>query len=833
MLSVIRDIRYGCRSLIKRPGFSLIAVFTIALGIGANTAILSTVNGFILRPLPVPHSDQIFQLFWGGNKDAEVWNNFSYPNYVDLRDQNKTLTGLLAWTMAPAAIGDLPGRSTRGEEGHSDIIWGECVSGNYFDVLGVKPVIGRTFLPEEDATPDTHPVVVISHALWERRFNSEPATVGKTTYLNGHPFVVIGVTPSEYQGAKFGIRQDFWVPLMMSGSLGALGTSWQTERGWQILNLLGRLKPGTSREQAEADLDRIERNLASLYPATNADSKLQLVPELEGRFGDIGGLLKFTSVIALSVAGLVLLVACANVANLLLARAASRTREIGIRLAIGAGRLQIVRQLLVESLLLSLMGAALGLLFAFWGADLVHASIPPLPYPIKLDFTPDLLVLKWMFAISLATGLIFGLLPSIIASRTNLVAVLKGDVSGGSEHSAGRRFSVRNLLVVAQVAISIVVLVCAGLFLRSLTKARNADPGFATDNLLTVRVSPGLLNYTPAEGKRFFSDLIARVKDKPGVREVSAALFTPLGDSNTNRGPIVREGDPAPLPNQGVRIDANVVSPKYFETMHSTLLMGREFTEHDDENSPPVAIVNQEFARRIFGSEENALGKRFWRSGPNSKLLEIVGIAKDARYLSLYENQRPYFFMPENQEYESDMTLLVSCSGPSEMRVMADNIRAEVALIDPRVPVYGMQVGERNLAYAYWGPRLAAGLASAFGLLALLLAVMGLYSVMAYSVSRRTREIGIRMALGAQVGDVLKMVVGEGMGLVLSGIVIGMIGALALTRVLTSLLFGVGAGDLLTYLGVGLLLTIVALAACYVPARRAARVRPMTALRYE
>ncbi len=827
MQTLIQDLKFGLRMMRKAPGFTAVAVLALALGIGVNTAILSTVNGFILRPLPVEKPGELVSPFWGNKKDTRVWGDFSYPNYIDLRDQNKSFSGLMAWSMTSAGISSSESRKA-GDGGRAEVAWGEFVSGNYFDVLGVKPVLGRGFLPEEDRTQNTHPVVVISHLLWQRQFNSDAALVGKTIYMNGYPFTVIGIAPEGFTGSKFILRHAFWVPLMMRSKFG-VGAEWETNRGWTSFNLLGRLKPGVSMAQAELELNLLADNLAKLYPNNNADAKIQIVPETEGRYQEIGAVFKLSSWLALGVAGLVLLVACANVANLMLAQAAARAKEIGIRLAIGAGRGRIMRQLLTESVLLSVCGGVLGWVFAYVGTGLVQASVPPLPLPVNLDVSPDSYVLKWMLVVSLLTGVIFGLAPALLASRPDLVAVIKGDAAGKTN---SRRWNLRGMLVVAQVAISIIVLICAGLFLRSLNKALRIDPGFSAENMVTMMLDPSLLAYDTAAGKRFYAELLKRVEAQPGVRAVALANYLPLGDSNNSRGPVLKEGEPDPPPNQGISVGCSFITPNYFATVRTPLILGRDFTERDTSDAPPVMIVNQEFARKFFGSEQNALGKRirFWKGTP---LMEIVGIAKDGLYRNLYEDQQPYMFLPEYQDYRSQMMLLVSANAASDLKALAETVRREIGQVDARIPVFGITMAGQNLSFAYWGPRLAAGMASTFGLLALLLATMGLYSVMSYAVSQRTREIGIRMALGAQIRDVLRLIVSQGMRMVLIGIVLGLTGAFALTRLLASLLLGVGTTDPVTFVGVAILLVAIALFACWVPARKATRVDPMVALRRE
>ncbi|HVG35448.1 MAG TPA: ABC transporter permease [Pyrinomonadaceae bacterium] len=829
LADMLQDLRYGTRILAKHPGFTVVAVLALALGIGVNTAILSAVNGFVLRPLPVENPEELVATYWGKKIDKEVWGEFSYPNYLDLREQNKSFSALCAWTETSAGISSSESRNA-GDSERAEVVWGELVSGNYFDVMGVKPVLGRGFLPEEDRTPNAHPVVVIGHQLWQRRFNADAAIVGKTIYLNGLPFTVVGVMPESFLGSAFFLRKGFWAPLMMAQKFGRRA-EWNTDRSYPLLNVFGRLKPGLTMAQAETDLNLVADNLAKLYPLENADTKIQLTTEVDGRYTGATKVIKYGGLLALCVSGLVLLLACANVANLMLARAATRAREIGIRLAIGASRGRIVRQLLTESVLLGLLGGVLGWALAYWGADMIRASFPPVPYPVSFDFSPDGYVLKWMLVVSLLTGVIFGLAPALLASRTDLVAVIKGGAASPS-HSR-RRWNLRGVLVIAQVTISLVVLICAGLFIRSLRQARQTDPGFETANLVTMMINPRLLAYDEHETtKRFFPELLRRLEAQPGVRSAAMVNEMPLMVENLSRGPIVKEGEPDPQPNQGVNSDCNFVTPKYFDTMKTPLVLGRDFTDRDTADAPPVVVVNQEFARRFYGSSENAMGRRF-RFAQGAPLMEIIGIAKDGRYRTLYEDRLPFMFLPVYQHPRTGMTLLISAQSAGDLHAVVDSARREIAQMDARLPVVGVMMAEENMTIAYWGPNLAAGTATTFGVLALVLATMGLYSVMTYDVSQRTHEIGIRMALGANLRDVLRLIVSQGMRMVLIGIALGLVGAFALTRVLASLLLDVGTTDFVTFVGVTVLLVAVALLACYIPARRAARVDPLVALRHE
>ena len=825
---LVRDVRYGVRVLAKKPSFTIVAALALGLGIGVNTAILSAVNGFILRPLSADKPEDLVAPYWGRKTDAEVWERFSYANYVDLREQSKSFTDICAFTWAAGGMSSGESRAATGGE-RAEVVWGELVSGNYFEVMGVKPLLGRGFLPEEDRTPNTHPVVVLSYFSWQQRFQADPSIVGRNVYLNGLPFTVVGVMPEKFLGSVFYFRQGYWVPLMMAQKF-SRRAEWKTDRSYATINLYGRLKPGVSMRQAEADLNLAVENLARQYPETNADTKIQAKAEIDGRYEGATKIMRYGGLLAFCVSCLVLLLACANVANLMLARAAARTREIGIRLAIGASRGRVVRQLLTESVLLSLLGGGLGWAFAYLGAGWAQASFPPVPYPANFDLAPDAYVLKWMLVISLLTGVVFGLAPALLASRTDLVNVIKG---GTARPLRGRRrLNLRGALVVAQVTISIIILICAGLFIRSLAKAQEVDPGFKTDNLVTMMINLDLLAYDQQATLRFFPELQRRVESLPGVRSAALASEMPLMDSRQSRGPVVKEGEIDPPPNQGVISECSLVTPKYFETLGMPLVRGRDFTDHDAADAPNVVIVNQSFARKFYGDEEGAMGKRF-RFAQGTPLMEIVGIARDGHYSTLYEDNQIYMFLPVYQHPRARMTLIVGAQSAGALETVVESARREIAQMEARLPVFGVMMAEENLSLAYWGARVAAGMASTFGVLALVLATMGLYSVMTYTVSQRTHEIGIRMALGATLRDVLRLVVSQGMRMTFIGVVLGLAGAFALTRVLGRLLLGIGTTDFVTFVGVPVLLIAVALLACYFPARRAARVNPLVALRHE
>lgn len=818
MSSLIQDIRFGFRMLLKRPGLTLVAALTLALGIGATTAIFSGVNAFVLRPLPVPENERMVRLSEAVGNNTN--DSFSYLDYKDYNEQNDVFDGILATDITQAALS---------EENQNDIIWGEMVSGNYFDVMKTKPALGRSFSADEGNVPDTHAVVVISDSLWQRRFNADKNIIGKNVTLNARTFTVIGVAPKEFTGSKFALSMDFWTPLMMSKTMRNSAET-LTDRGWSTFELVARLKPNVSMEQAAVGMQSVAQRLNETYPNDRSkNTKIVVRTEIEGRYGDAADVIKLGSAMALVVVGLILLTACANVANLLLARAAERQKEIGIRIAIGAGRFRLLRQLLTESILLAMFGGVLGLLLAYWLSDLMQAFIPPLPYNFVPDFFAiDEKVLIFSLIITLFTGLIFGLFPALYATKPDVIPILKGET--GTAIGKSRQLSLKNLLVITQIALSLIVLVCGGLFIKSYRNAHNINPGFESKNRMLLSMNPMLLGYDSEKTRAFYNDLTERVKTLPGVKSAAVVERLPLGDSSSSTGPIVKEGDPTPKPGEGISSQTTVIGSGYFTTLNIPLVAGRDFDVRDKADAPKVAIINEELARRLWNTE-NAVGKRFRISDDTKNYYEVVGVAKNGKYQSLSENPRPFLFMPMTQRGGRGMTLIFSST--NDPRNLLNPIRQEVSALDSRLPLFNIKTMDEHLTYAYMGVRMGASFALAFGIIALFLAATGLYSLMSYAVSQRTREIGVRMALGAQRSDVLKLITKQGMKLVLIGVVIGLIASFAANRVLSSLLIGIGTSDIATFAVISSLLVVIALIACYIPARRATKVDPLTALRYE
>ena len=819
MYTLLQDLRYGVRTLGKNLGVTIVAVITLALGIGANTAIFSGVSAFVFRPLPVPHPEQLVRPM-ELTEDRGLADEFSYPDFVEYRNQQSVFSGMFAENMVQAAIGT---------ESENDVIWGQVVSGNYFDVLQVTPMMGRAFLPEEDSTPGSHPVVVVSHSLWQRRLGADSQIVGKTVELNGKPYNVIGVAPPTFKGSKFALALDFWVPMAMVEEL-TRSTGLLKDRGSNWMNIVARLKPGISLDQASANMSMVAKRLNQTYPDDRASSTEGLVKtELEGRFEEAAAMMKTGAAIAMSIVGLILLIACANVANLLLARAAARRKEIGIRLALGASRARLIRQLLTENILLSLLGGGLGLLLAYWLTYLMQGFIPVIEYNVLNDFFGiDSRVLIFTLLISLLTGVLFGLAPAWHASKPEVVPVLKGEIS--TQSGKRRRLTLRNSLVVAQVALSLVVLVCAGLFVQSFRYAQRMDPGFGAQNVLLMTINPQLIGYDETQNKDFFARTVEGVKALPGVEAASVTRLAPLGDSSNSSGPILREGETLARGSAGRVIMNTSVSPGYFQTMQIPILEGRDFDDRDRKGSQQTVIVNERMAEMMWPGQ-SAVGKRILVGTDSHDPLEVVAVVKTGKYRSLSEDPKPFYYYPMRQRRAAGMTLLVRTNGDPHALINA--VRTHIQSLDRRMPVFAVKTLPEHMTWALWAPRMAASLSLAFGLVALLLSAVGLYSVMAYVVSQRTREVGIRMALGAQRRDVLRLMAAYGMSLAFIGLAIGLGLAFVLARALSAVLIGISVYDLTIFLTVPVLLTVVAAAACVFPARRATKVDPLVALRYE
>ncbi len=834
-----RDVRYGCRTLLRNPAFTTLAIVSLAIGIGANTAIFSIFNSLLLRPRPIADPERIVELYTG--ERGQQYEGTSYPSYIDFRDRGGVFTGLAAYGIRQYRLGDATG---------VEQIWGELVSANYFDVLGVRLARGRGFVAAEDEVPGRDPVVVVSHGLWQRRFNSDPDLVGRTIVLNRHQLTVVGIAPPQYTGALRGLASEVWVPIMMGPQLEPRYADGLLRRSSRWLVCIGRLKPDVSLAQARARFEVLSRELQAAHPeewssvrretgrprelfvTVFSERETRVHPGmLEGAYG--------AAALVFGVINLVLAIACMNLAGMLLARALARRKEIAIRLAIGASRGRIIRQLVTESLLLSLVAGATGLVLGAWLVGALLAFAPPLPEGVRVavDLRLDWRVFAYAAGFSTLTGILFGLVPALHSSRTEVSTVLKND--GTSVTEVHRRARARTALVVAQLALSLLLLISASLLLRSLDNVRPTRLGFASDNVVAAWISLDEVGYDPLRTQAFYRDLIERISALPGVQAASLVDSIPGGFMSRQRRGTEIEGYQT-APGEDLELDAASVGPRYFTNLRIPIVAGRDFDDRDREGALCVAVVNEVFARRYFAGG-SPLGKHLTKfesfRKPARTECAIVGVVRDNDWQSLQKDARPFYWMASQQSMRHRMMLLVNTAGDPAAQIAA--VRQTIRALDPLVPVADIQPLRGFFGAMVYPFQLVAIVLAACGGLALLLATLGIYGIVSYSVAQRTREVGIRKALGAAGTDILKKVVGEAMTVVAVGLAIGLLMSVALTRVLQSalfdirLLFGIEAIDPFTFASVTLLLGAVAAVACFIPAQRAAKVDPVVALRYE
>jgi macrolide transport system ATP-binding/permease protein len=811
MENLLQDLRYAVRLLSRHPAFTAVVIISLGLAIGANTAIFSLVNAALLRPLPVEQPEQLRRMFMSYTSGLR-YGAFSYRDYLYYRDENKVLSGLAAHRLAVFGL-------SHGSE--TETIQGMIVSGNYFSVLGIRPVVGRSFLPQEDLVPDSHPVAVISHGLWNRRFNSDPNIVGKSLIINGRNFSVVGVAPKDFTGTELGYAPEVYVPIMMQSVVRPGSNLADQDARW--LYLIGRLKPGISEQLAVGSVRVLTQQLAQASTTTRLKGVTVVVAPATASHPEMRKAFVPLAILLLVVVGLVLLMACTNVANLLLARASARRREIGIRLAMGATRWRLIRQLLTESLLLSLLGSALGLLLAFWTSDLLLAFTPPTDIRVVLDLTLDYRVLLFTLVMALLAGVLFGIIPARQATNPHLARVLKKD----DDSSYGYRKSrLRSALIVIQTMLSLVLLICAGLFLKSLKNAQTLDPGFDKDNILLMSLNMDLHAYDEAKAQVFYDRLLENIRGLPGVKSASLAEKV-FGDDQQRD--VVVEGY-SPLPNTDMLIDYNIVESDYLQVMGIPLTRGRDFTSRDMKTSPGVVIINEQMARR-FWPDQDPIGKRISISGIKGPYLEVVGVAKVAKYYDLQERLLSYMYLPYKQNYESRATLHVRTMGDPNTLIGA--VKQQVQALDRNLPVFGISTMTDHMNKSLWLSRMAATLLAIFGALALALVTVGVYGVVTYYVTQRTNEIAIRLALGAKPSNVLWLLLGQSVRLAFIGLGFGLGLACAFARFTSSLLYGVSTYDPIIFGGITLLIVVVTLLASYIPARRVMRIDPVVTLRYE
>jgi len=812
METLLKDLRYGIRSLLKHSSFTAIAVITLALGIGANTAMFSVINAVLLRPLPY-HDPGRLVTIWEESPERDLYQlPISYANYRDWVDQNHVFEQISAYTFTNLNL------TGAGEPARLSTV---RTSANLFSLVGATPRLGRTFLPEEDKEGGNR-VVILAHALWQSRFGSDPAIIGKSLTLNNQSHTVVGVMSPNFQfpvgfgylGKVLNDPTDLYVPIAATGD--------EARRGNYSFFALGRLKPGVTIDQARAEMTTIERRLEQQYPEGNTGIGVSLIPTQEQTVKEIRPAL----LVLLGAVAFMLLIACANIANLLLARAASRQKEIAIRTALGASRLRVLRLLLTESLILSLAGGLLGLLLAFWGTDALMALTPD-NIPRLNEVGVDARVFGFTLAVSLVTGIFFGLIPAIHASKPDLNEALKEGSRGAMGSSAGKR--TRSVLVAVEVALSLVLLIGAGLMIKSFARLQQMNLGFNPEKVLAVTLTLSNSRY-PEERQQaaFFQETLNRLQSLPGVQSAGATTALPL-TLELSGSDFRIEGHPEPEAGKELIIHTRSVSPGYFGTLGIRLLKGRDFSDRDKSDAPRTAVINSELAR-IYFLNEDPLGKRITFDDGQS-WISIVGVIGDVKQLGLDSSAKPEVYFPYLQVSEPSMSLVARTV--SDPLSLAAAVKNQIQTIDKDLPIDEAKTMQQLLAESISGRQFNMLLLTIFALVALVLAVVGIYGVMSYTVTQRTHEIGIRVAIGAQSRDVFRMVIGQGMRLAIIGVAFGLVGAFGLTRLMTSMLFGVEPTDPATFVTIAVLLTVVALVACYIPGRRATKVNPLVALRYE
>ncbi len=816
MREIWKDIQFGFRMLVKSPSFTIIAVLTLALGVGANTAVFGVINGFFLRPLPGKDNAQLMVVA-AHRENEEFYRPISYPDYLDYKAKTDAYSDMTAY------VNNLVGLTV---DNHTERALAQHTAGNFFSFLGLQPAVGRLFLPGEGEKPGMEQFVVLGYGYWQRRFAGNPSVVGMKASLNGKPCTIVGVAPEDLIGPFIPIETDVYLTLGLVTHPDDL----QTIRGEGEVHVLARPKPGVSMEQQRASLSVVAAQLAREYPITNKGFGMNALPERLARpEPDSARTNPIGAAVFLALVAMVLLITCVNVANLVLVRASTRFKEMAIRASLGAGRARIFRQLLTESLLLSLIGGIAGAMLGAWFTHLIGLIRIPADITLHLNLNFDWRVFAYTGVVAMVSGLAVGLVPAWRASRMNLNAVLRESGRSGGPGAAHQRM--RSALVVAQVAGTLVVLIVAGLFARSLQSAQRIDLGFNPEGVLNLGMDPSQVGYDQARATNLFRTIKERAGSIAGVQSVSYAFSSPFGVYNIAES-VWKENQKSLPPNEVPRMLFNRVDEDYFRTLQIPVLRGRSFTLQDNAASQPVAIINETMAKRFWPGED-AVGHHFWFASTKDAPVEVVGVVKNGRYSEAMEDPRPYFYVPLSQKYSAIRVLHVR--GTMNPSSLASAVQREIQSVEPTLPVYEVQPMRQSLngVNGFFLARMGAMFASILGILGLMLAVVGVYGVVSYTVALRTQEIGVRMALGAQGGNVLGMILRQGVKLTGFGLVIGLGLSLVLSRFLKALLFQVSAADPLTFISVSLLMLLITVVACYIPARRASGLDPLVALRYE